>query len=44
MKTVRDWALDERGLARAFASQCYLRVPVRRHSVIVASPTPAALS
>ena len=27
--SVRDWALDEQGLARAFGSQCLLRVPVR---------------
>jgi hypothetical protein len=33
--SVRDWALDEQGLARAFGSQCFLRVPVR--SRVVAS-------
>lgn len=31
--SVRDWALDENGLARAFGSQCFLRVPVRTRVV-----------
>jgi hypothetical protein len=38
--SIRDWALDERGLARAFASQCFLRVPVR---AVVAASLPAQL-
>jgi hypothetical protein len=38
--SIRDWALDERGLARAFASQCLLRVPVRP---AVAASLPAQL-
>lgn len=38
--SIRDWALDERGLARAFASQCLLRVPVRP---LVAASLPAQL-
>jgi hypothetical protein len=38
--SVRDWVLDQQGLARAFGSQCLLRVPVRRR---VAASLPAHL-
>jgi hypothetical protein len=38
--SVRDWALEQQGLARAFGSQCLLRVPVRRR---VAASLPSHL-
>jgi hypothetical protein len=40
--SVRDWALDQQGLARAFGSQCMLRVPVRRR--VAASLPPHLIS